>query len=300
MPNFLELPRELRDMIYMAVLTSEVPRPSLSDNRLRPENIHQIGYHVADAQPGEFGNAYTLDESPSTCASLLCSSRQVNKELGEAINRAKSRGQMPLKMDCLVLDERIIYVTWISFPLVRTHIERPWFKPPKLSTNFHQLQVDVRLTGTRKRKWTDPFITSKPPGRIAWGVCAALKRILDNGPEFSARQRASRTYMIDELILNVITPSGVPPEGFLPEDYQAHDLRDGLVHPKSVARELNEVWNYIWAPGFDPLRSHYWPLIERIGIVRVCIDSETWRTRELQLELKRGQDERRRIALRGR
>lgn len=300
MPNLLELPRELRDIIYMAVLTAEVPRPSLSSNRLRPWNAHKIAAHAANAQPGEFGNTYSLDELPSTCTSLLCSSHQVNEELSEAISRAKSRGQMPLKIDCLVEDERIIYVTWISFPLARTHIERPWFKSPKWSTNLHQLRVDVRLTGTRKRKWADPLITSKPPGRIAWGVCAALKRILDYGPDFSAQRKASRTYIIDELVLNVITPSKIPPEGFLPEDYQAQDLKDGLVHPKSVARELNEVWNYIWAPGFDPLRNHYWPLIERIGIVRVCIDGEMWRTRELQLELKRGQDERRRIALRGR
>jgi len=127
-----------------------------------------------------------------------------------------------------------------------------------------------------------------------------LKRILDNGPDFSGLHRSPRTYMVDELVLNVVTPSGVPPEGFLPEDYHAQELRDGLVHPKSVARELNEVWNYIWAPGFDPLRNHYWPLIERIEIVRVCIDGETWRTRKLRLELKRGQDERRKIALRGR
>lgn len=284
-------------MVYMAVLTSELPRPSLNDSRLQPWNIHQIVAHTADAQPGEIGNAYSLEDVPSTCCSLLQCSHQTYSELSDAIARAKARNQMPLKLDCLVEDERIIYVTWVSFPLVRTHIERSLWGHSKISTFFHQLQVDVRLTGNRSRKWTGPGIFSRSPGRIAWGICAALKRILDNGPNFSAHRKSSTTLRIDELVLNVITPS-VPPEKLLPEDFDPLDTEDGLVHPKTVARELNAVWNYIWAASYGVASTHRL-LIERIGSVRVCIDGETWRTRELQLELKRGQDERKRIALRG-
>ncbi|KAF2489144.1 hypothetical protein BU16DRAFT_586294 [Lophium mytilinum] len=297
MAAFLELPRELRDMIYYAALTNELPRPSVSDDRLQMWKVHEVTTH--SEQPGEVGNSYTLDGVPDTCSTFLRCNHQMREEMGHVITRAKSRREMPLKLDCLVEDERNIYVTWLSFPLVRTHVERPRFWKPTTYTHLHHLQVDVRLTGNRKRKWASPWIIGKPPGRIAWGICAALKRIIEYGPDFSSDKKSSRTFMVDELVLNVVTPSEVPRDGFLPEDMDASQIEDGLVHPKAVLRELNAVWNYIWAPRHEVAAAH-WLLIERIGRVRVCMDGETWRTRELQLELKRGQDERRRIALRGR
>jgi hypothetical protein len=208
---------------------------------------------------------------------------------------------MPAVLDCLVEDERVMHVTWLNFPMVETRVERPRARFWKVSTatRLRCLQVDVRLTGNRKRKWASPVIVGKPPGRIAWGVCAALKRVIEFGPDFGREGKVGRVWMVDEVVLNVVTPGDVPPEGFLDEDLDGGQIEDGVVHPKSVARELNAVWNYIWAPSHEVAAAH-WLLIERIGRVRVCLDGETWRTRELREEWKRGQDERRRIAMRGR
>jgi hypothetical protein len=103
--------------------------------------------------------------------------------------------------------------------------------------------------------------------------------------------------MVDELVLNIVTPPDVPKGKYLEEDFPTDELRDGLVHPRTVAKELVDVWNRIWAAD-DYKGSFYQILLERIKRVRICINEETWRVRELRLELERGQAERRRIAAR--
>ncbi|KAF2260727.1 hypothetical protein CC78DRAFT_386782 [Lojkania enalia] len=322
MPQFLDLPRELRDMIYLAVITAECPRPTLGDAQwlfrfrrvFEPESIRW----------GEYGCAYSQEQRPETCANLLQCNRQIHQELTEAIQFAKTRGCGSVRLDCIAEDESFHYFTWLSIPLVTTSINMDGGKskaipewvdrilekyltcPHRLlnsgclgcrstSTLIHQLWVDVRLFGDRSGKWSR---NSSPPERTSWAICAALKRLFDQGPDFSRMTGTRNTTLVDELVLNVVAPPNVPEEKYLAEDFPTDGVRDGMVHPRTVARELVDVWNKIWSAD-DFKSSFYQSLLERIKRVRVCVNDETWRIRELRLELERGQAERRRIAARG-
>lgn len=320
MPQFLDLPRELRDMIYLVFITSELPRPTLGEAHwlFRFRRV----FEPESCNSGEYGCAYSLQERPSTCANLLSCNRQINQEMREMIRFAERRALMPVKLDCIAEDESFHYFTWLAIPLVKTREEiqegksriiPSWVErvlenylicPHMLSsgclacrrstTLINQFCVDVRLFGDRAGKW---FRNNNPPDRISWAICAALKHILERGPNFSRLKDQRNTTMVDELVLNIVTPPNVPKEKYLAEDVPIDAEQDGLVHPKTVARELVDVWNTIWRAD-DYKGRLYHVLIERIGRVRVCIDGDTFRVRELQTELKRGQAERRRIAAR--
>ena len=157
-----------------------------------------------------------------------------------------------------------------------------------------QLWVDVRLFGDRSGKW---FRSTSPPDRTSWALCAVLKRILEKGPDFTRMEDSTNSVTVEEVVFNVVSPPNVPKERYLPEEFPLDGVKDGLVHPKTVAKELVDVWNKIWS-GDEYKGVYYQVLLERIQRVRVCIDEETFRTRELRLELERGQAERRRIAAR--
>jgi hypothetical protein len=321
MPQFLDLPRELRDMIYMTIVTAERPRPSLGEAQwlfrfrrvFEPQSNHR----------GEYGCAYSLEQPPTTCANFLSCNRQIYEEMKEAIRLASKKEMLSVKLDCIAEDESFHYFTWLGIPLVRTTIrmnegrsrimpgwadrimERYLTCPHRVlssgcfschssSTLIRQLWVDVRLVGDRSGKW---FRNSNPPDRTSWAVCAALKRILEKGPDFGNMKETGNATTVDELVLNVVTPPGHPKNQYLDEELPTDEFKDGLVHPRTVAKELVDVWYKIWS-GDNFKASFYQILIERIKRVRVCVNDETWKVRELRLELERGQAERRRIAAR--
>ena len=314
MSPFLELPRELRDMIYMAIITLERPRPTPGEAQwlfkfrrvVEPQSIHR----------GEYGCDYNLDKPPSTCASFLQCNRQIYIEMGEAIRLAHQKGLVSARLDCIAEDESFHYFSWLKIPLLKTTWQlkeaRSGIMPVwadrmvenilskrcsacwMASTLIHQLWIDIRLFGNRSGKWAR---NTGPPDRTSWAVCAAIKRILEKGPDFSESTDSSHMTMVDELVLNIVAPPIVPEGKYLDEDFPTDEVSDGTVHPRTVAKELVDVWNKIWAAD-DYKGSFYQVLLERIKKVRICINEETWRVRELRAELVRGQAERRRIAAR--
>ena len=328
MPEFFGLPRELRDMIYMSVITWSLPQPRHEDTEdhrwrhiLEPGSIHS----------GEYGCSYSTDTIPGTCANLLACNRQINQELTQAIERAKRRGLLLAKLDCIAVDESRHAFSWLSLPIVTTKQSEHEAKTNTLATwadrilctpqrvlnlnlssrspipyyststiILENLWVDVRTHGNRTAKWSS---NQCPPKRTSWAVCAALKRLFD-GDALMRPINATSTpgsswsnITIDELVLNVVSPR-ISKNLWLPEDYPLDVATYGIVHPRTVAKELLDMWNIIWT-GDDFKGAHYHVLLERIKRVKICVDGETWRVRELGMELERGQAERRRIAMRG-
>jgi hypothetical protein len=172
--------------------------------------------------------------------------------------------------------------------------------PSTLMTTLENLWIDIRIFGNRTAKWHS---NQCPPDRTSWAVCAALKRLF-NGDSLmrpinasSTTSPSSNNIIIDELVLNVVSPN-TSANLWLPEDYPLDVATYGVVHPRTVAKELLDMWNTIWT-GEDFKGAHYHVLLERIKRVKVCVDGTTWRVRELKMELERGQAERRRIAMRG-
>ncbi|KAF1948856.1 hypothetical protein CC80DRAFT_497944, partial [Byssothecium circinans] len=212
MVAFLSLPRELRDLIYTEVILWERPRPTLGHPQWLSFRFRRVSY-AQSSVTGEFGCAYSLEPTPTTCANFLCCNRQVHKEMLEAIAlirkkaARKSETALEAKMDCIAEDESFHYFTWLSIPLVTTspaviqgksrilpawmdtwmaqYVSYPhsWLScgPLAMRTRTAQIAtlcVDVRLTGDRANKWTR---NSGQSDRTSWAVCAALKRWLENG-----------------------------------------------------------------------------------------------------------------------
>lgn len=326
MVSFFGLPRELRDMIYMSVITWSLPRPHLDDTH---DHKWRRILDRASEVTGEYGCSYSTDTIPGTCANLLACSRQVNLELTEAIQRAKRKGLLIAKLNCIADNESTHAFSWLSLPIVTnrpcapegkhgllsTWADRIFTTPqrmlklgsrssltdlPILTTTLDNLWIDIRIHGNRAAKWEK---NRCPPDRTSWAICAALKRLFDGDTLMrpinatSTPGPSSNNIIIEELVLNVIPPQKSTTI-MLSENYPLDVGTYGIVHPRTVARELLDMLNTIWAgDGFKG--AHYHVLLERIKRVRICIDGKTWRIRELAVELERGQAERRRIAMRG-
>lgn len=326
MPEFFALPRELRDMIYTSVVTWSLPQPQLEDIKgHRWRHVLERG----SIQSGEYGCSYSTDTLPGTCANLLACNRQINRELTQAIARAKRKGLLIARLDCIALDESKHAFSWLSLPIVthkqrdpegKTNMLAAWagrilYTPQRILnlsgkslgsrnsssiTVLENLWIDIRIHGNRTAKWSS---NQCPPERTSWAVCAALKRLFDGDTLMrpinatSTPGPLSNNITIDELVLNVVSPR-TSKDLWLPEDYPSDVATYGVVHPRTVARELLDMWNIIWT-GEDFKGSYYHVLLKRINKVKICVDGETWRVRELGMELERGQAERRRIAMRG-
>lgn len=309
-------------MIYDAVILWERPLPTLGGAQwlYRFRRIQEPPSSIR----GEYGCAYSKEKTPSTCANFLTCNRQIYAEMMEAIRRAVRKGLMAVKLDCIAEDESFHYFTWLSIPLVRTSwaIQEGRSKlipgwadkimgkyltcPHRVlstghlacrapTTSIHQLWIDIRLVGDRSAKWVR---NSSSPDRTSWAVCAALRRLFEKGQDFShVNKETDIIIRVGELVLNVVTPPDYPSSKYLDEDFPRDGVKPGLVHPATVARELVDVWSRIWRA--DEYKGGFYQiLLERIERVRVCINGEMYRIRELRLELERGQAERRRIAAR--
>ncbi|EUC30550.1 hypothetical protein COCCADRAFT_103646 [Bipolaris zeicola 26-R-13] len=114
--QFLELPRELRDMIYTEMLMPTEPLPSGQDTQTAAN-----WYLVRQAhQPSADSSRCFLSSRamPSTCASVLASNRQIHQEMMQIAGKARQAGQLATRLDCLV-QSNAHYFTWLAVPFVR-------------------------------------------------------------------------------------------------------------------------------------------------------------------------------------
>lgn len=308
----LQVPRELRDMILMALITLERPRPILQDATTSPN------YHGNDEEK-QLGCSFFCEEPSSTCANILAVNRQLNYEMGQAIDRARRDGLLVARMDCIVSGSNY-YFTWLSLPLVHNTFSNPrkghsgWgTSVPKIAkllassqhrqqiTRIEQLQIDMRLfTEDFNRSGQPP--TSYDPSP-SWAICAALRNICEHRGDVLAKSHQSPSVMIDTLVLNVISSHSGSGEAPAPisstnssVEVSETDEQD-MEYARVVAHELVDVWTKLWS-GLESKGRMYCKLLGRIQRVRVCMEGVVIRERELRLELDRGQEERRRIAQR--
>ncbi|RMZ73503.1 hypothetical protein GMOD_00008021 [Pyrenophora seminiperda CCB06] len=352
MPQFFDLPRELRDLIYVQVLTLSASLPTLKETRY-PFKWYPL------KQPPRGLTGYdcvmSFQEAPPTCASFLACNRQINVEMMQAIRREKQNGQLCALMDCIV-NEQMLYFTWLAVPLVKTEEKddvakwmmmgckggsstpmskymRSWvarllyyagtrhvpllgskvvsslYSYQPFFTSIERFWINIRLFET------SPSDADARGNSTSWAVCAALSHVFDTtGPRTTTARRVD---FIQELVLNV-----VPQTHSLSNTEEAprHDTNnnnnDSLFVPETeteteesktpteeiIRNELVDVWNKIWAadnlPTSDLRARHCRFLLEKIDRVRICVDGETFRTRELAAELERGRAAMRRIQMR--
>ncbi|KAH8706147.1 hypothetical protein GQ44DRAFT_558139, partial [Phaeosphaeriaceae sp. PMI808] len=200
MAKFLDLPRELRDMIYMAIITWERPRPALED---ATSMLGWIPSWETQNRDGP-GCIFSSKKAPSTCANVLVANRQVNEEMGHNIDRARRKGALRSRMDCIARKNgQLFYFSWLSIPIVHTRIadvhdaknivrsrwapsvpvvRRLWAAAPRwpstigcrASTSIEQLQIDIRFFQNDRYRQSQIEGT---PDRASWAICAALKTV---------------------------------------------------------------------------------------------------------------------------
>ncbi|KAF1843480.1 uncharacterized protein K460DRAFT_387544 [Cucurbitaria berberidis CBS 394.84] len=330
MPEFFDLPRELRDMIYLDVLIGQRATPTLEDTQSasrwnRPwEPKSGLGDH---------GCAFSSKRAPNTCANFLACNQQVNTEMMQIIERVRRKGMLAARMDCIAQDD-MHYFTWLSIPLVKTgkctHKADPksgvvptwavrYLTAPhralgttrrhhtchhSSSTTIEQLCIDIRFfpntSATGKRR------LETPRDLTSWAICAALKHVFEHDPDIIPTRDCQKDVTIDEVVLNVVpplSPSSPPPK--TTTHYLVSPSTNAVVevekenshHPEAVAKELVDVWNKLWS-GDEFKARYYRSLLGKIQRVRVCVDGVTFRVRELGVELERGRAESRRIEMR--
>ncbi len=325
MPHFFDLPRELRDMVYMEVITSARSLPTLRDTET------ESGWNrpwEPKSGLGDHGCAFSAKRAPSTCANFLVCSRQINAEMTHTIERARRKGQLAARMDCMAKDE-MHYFSWLSIPLVKTvkceHDEKRGIMPNwatryltaphralvgsnggnecrKSTTVIEELCIDIRLF--KNSSPTRPAVEA-PRDRTSWAICAALKHVFEHDPEIIPTRDCQNDITIDEVILNVVSPpckatatsKTTAQPSSTPSNTVSEANKDDTINPESVARELVDVWNKLWS-GDEFKARYYRRLLERIQRVRICVDGKTFRVRELRVELERGRAEKRRIEMR--
>ncbi|OAL03290.1 hypothetical protein IQ06DRAFT_105566 [Phaeosphaeriaceae sp. SRC1lsM3a] len=307
----LHLPRELRDMILMALITWERPRPDLEDSITSP---NYYGSH----EENQFGCSFFQDELSSTCANVLAVNRQLNYEMAQAIERARKEGVLVARMDCMVADSNH-YFTWLSIPIVHNTFSTPrrrtlsgWApNVPKIAkllaspqheqqtTRIEQLQIDIRLFTDEFDRSGQPPVSYEPSP--SWAVCAALRKVCEHRGDVLSKSHLPPSVIIDTLVLNVIKAYRGSGEAATQTESTSAGASGGsaqnMEYARVVANELVDVWTKLWSC-LESKGRMYSMLLGRIQRVRVCMEGVVIRERALRLELDRGQEERRRIARR--
>lgn len=168
MGTLLKLPREIRHLIYLRVLTSELAPPT-SPRVTRGER--ELSRKQGD-MPNEGGNYYPLRPFPSVTSGLLLLCRQVYAEVRDTIALLKVSMPLRYKIDIMFDHEFFAYPTWLSIPYPSAHI--------------NTVDVDLRYFGAT--------LTEEPGRRLCGGNCQLmtwqllrlLERFLVRGPDFLA------------------------------------------------------------------------------------------------------------------
>ncbi|KAF1913369.1 hypothetical protein BDU57DRAFT_409559, partial [Ampelomyces quisqualis] len=194
MPQLFDLPFELRELIYMSLITWERPLPQFEE-ATTAKNFH----HGVGSRGIGIGSDDVLQRPNSTCASILAATRRLNKEMTQTIDRARRRGLLVARIDCIP-NGGFHQFTWLSLPLVtstcRTSKEKVvsgWIPSlPVLgkllvashlhtlvvcaTTKIEHLQIDIRPSEID----VDRAQRIRQQGRrIGTAVCAALSRVCE-------------------------------------------------------------------------------------------------------------------------
>ncbi|MCJ1292959.1 hypothetical protein MMC34_004512 [Xylographa carneopallida] len=257
MANFLDLAREIRDLIYGLVLKAEIgPPPSPVENM--PRNIHGL----MPLQKPVIVNSTVL----------LLINQQIHHETKEVVHDLAKRGRITYKLDCMIVDGKRVYPTWLSIPAYSTIVS-------KVEVNFRlTLDYNEFLLGRLPRiRDTIPYY----PFRV-------LHQSFLKSPDSAAGPGWDDITQIDELILTIVTPPPVTPRRVL--------RSTGMPNPDKVARYCSasaeavlkitteKLGFLIRGLSHSSINSSMWHgALQKIHVVKIRSDGElrkTWNVRE--------------------
>lgn len=200
--TFLDLPWEVRLMIYTAVLESELPPPSC------PSESRETRLEWSSGNLWEFHGKYPLRLGPVACSGLLFTSHEIHAEMFDAINRFKGRGQLRYKLDLMIKEKCQVYYNWLSIPILAPRVDI--------------IDVDVRNFGSPR--WGSKF-WDEPP-LLASILLALLRRFLEAGPVFMDPSKPKRDIKVGTIALNFLTTD------------DSDDMVEGPISPEIALKSL--------------------------------------------------------------
>ena len=234
MTSFLSIFPELRELIYIIILTSPDPSPSPSINR-----NNRIGSDPSSAgrsqQEGEEikglreCNLYlSIPPKIASIALLLCN-WQIHSEISATIAHLKLTKNLHYEIDCELANEQAIYPTWLLIPVYLTCI-------PCIHVTFRPSGACIGRS---------LFYGNGGPGMMIWSLLALLNRFLKRGPDFLAPPMTSKSFKVEKLILNITSPTLNPSETLqLPNtQWPFRGAQAGeFIHPETIVNIM--IWHF--------------------------------------------------------
>ncbi|MCJ1404195.1 hypothetical protein MMC11_007420 [Xylographa trunciseda] len=263
MAGFLNLARELRDLIYLVVLQAEIAPPSSStESGPRRNNIE--------------GFMHTIQPVLVNSKVLLLVNHQVHDEVQEAIRVLKKSGELRYKLDCMLVGEAQIYPTWLSIPV--------------FSTRVSKVEVSFRSIGNCGLRSPESRLASCGYDTIAQRMYTLLRKFLKEGPDFRAGAGGGYMMTVDELILNIVTPSPIPTEGYRTTHFpDPNEISlNGLLHPEAVVEEIIGNIDFLLCRSNDQISWFIAPyaaiLFDRVRFIKILLEGELkkiWNIKEI-------------------
>ncbi|KAK7539450.1 uncharacterized protein J3D65DRAFT_618677 [Phyllosticta citribraziliensis] len=287
-PNLMDLPRELRDCIWEACLTTPSSPPESPD-----PDAYIRGNTLSDETVSYPGSKFTI-----ASVSLLRVNRAVNAEVQATILRLYAHHRVNSKLNILIRNEKFFRLDWLLLPVDSLH--------------YDYLEVDFRFTGLPSWHGTNDLLPDvpdqsffqvfhpEPNPKILYCLAAILRRFVKWGPAFQGPlipTEPPRRRSVRHLSLNVVSPS-VPPERFrqrcdLTVSRRLRNTREawksyytGMVHPKAVVLEFEMlIWRTLIAPRKMSCTSNVYDCIETIDVRLDGHILKTWNLRSLTGQL---------------
>ncbi|KAK1145523.1 hypothetical protein N8T08_004081 [Aspergillus melleus] len=236
MSTFLNLPYELRGRILEHALLAPYSPPAnpwTGADKRRP--LQDIKYTA-----WQHGRRYTLydtslDQRLATpCQTLLLINRQIRDETKDILRRLKNPSY---QLDVMVVNEWELWPTWLSVPVVRTHVD--------------EVNVNFRIFGhcIVYENWRHTTGDGGHNG-LEWCFYALLERFAVHGPLTEpglSDQRAPKFY-ITTLTLNIESAAdekgSLPPSDSRWEEYMRDRAKSHwpIPQPDSVYFPLLPEW----------------------------------------------------------
>ena len=171
--RFLDLPREIRDRVYLFVLTSRHCAPK------SPKEDRSLWQKSRQGRMGKMW--YRKVVSNFTCAGLLACNRQMSREMIEAIERhnAMEGEGVRYHMDCIVTGDGTLWPAWTGLPAPLKYLKI--------------VELDLRIYHDEVSSYGIRWAGDGGPGPIVSNLLWLLGHFLTWGPQLRCNVCQQRT-----------------------------------------------------------------------------------------------------------
>jgi len=257
--SLLNLSRELRDLIYGHVFDTSLTPPQTEDDL----NDTQTTLDRQNERTGSCPVSCALPVQITT-APLLLVNRQIHSEFTQIIALETKKRGLRYKLDCLILCEEEIHLTWLCVPAMSPYVA--------------VLEVGIRMYGDGDGWYSAWQQGDSISCRIAKSLYSVLIQFLKCGPGF--RKSKCRGVAVGVLVLDVMTPVSLNLGYFVPGEGSSQDGEEAdpylqwqnevRTSPEAVVGKLED--GIVGLFGFS--RSYWDLLYKRIGVISIRLDGE--------------------------